>query len=32
MYEDELRRKGYSKDGKHSQPQVVLGLLRSEIC
>jgi transposase len=28
-YEDELRRRGYSKDGKHSQPQVVLGLLVS---
>jgi len=28
-YEDELRQKGYSKDGKHSQPQVVLGLLVS---
>ena len=28
-YSDELREKGYSKDGKHSQPQVVLGLLVS---
>ena len=28
-YEDELREKGYSKDGKHSQPQVLLGLLVS---
>ena len=28
-YGDELREKGYSKDGKHSQPQVVLGLLVS---
>ena len=28
-YEDELRQRGYSKDGKHSQPQVVLGLLVS---
>ena len=26
-YGDELREKGYSKDGKHSQTQVVLGLL-----
>ncbi len=26
---DELREKGFSKDGKHSQPQVVLGLLVS---
>jgi transposase len=26
---DELRERGYSKDGKHSQPQVVLGLLVS---
>jgi transposase len=26
---DELREKGWSKDGKHSQPQVVLGLLVS---
>ena len=28
-YSDELRERGYSKDGKHSQPQVVLGLLVS---
>lgn len=28
--EDELRRKGFSKDGKHQQPQIVLGLLVSE--
>ncbi|MDR0749319.1 MAG: IS1634 family transposase [Tannerellaceae bacterium] len=28
-YGDGLREKGYSKDGKHSQPQVVLGLLVS---
>ena len=28
-YGDELRERGYSKDGKHSQPQVVLGLLVS---
>ncbi|KAA6313884.1 hypothetical protein EZS27_035415 [termite gut metagenome] len=28
-YEDDLRAKGFSKDGKHSQPQVVLGLLVS---
>ena len=28
-YEDELRQRSYSKDGKHSQPQVVLGLLVS---
>lgn len=27
---DELREKGFSKDGKHSQPQVVLGLLVSK--
>jgi len=27
---DELRKTGFSKDGKHSQPQVVLGLLVSE--
>ena len=27
--EDELRAKGFSKDGKHSQPQIVLGLLVS---
>jgi len=27
---DELREKGFSKDGKHSQPQVVLGLLVSQ--
>jgi transposase len=28
--EDELRAKGFSKDGKHNQPQVVLGLLVSQ--
>lgn len=28
--EDALRMKGWSKDGKHSQPQVVLGLLVSD--
>ena len=28
-YDDDLRAKGFSKDGKHSQPQVVLGLLVS---
>jgi len=28
-YEDVLRKKGFSKDGKHSQPQIVLGLLVS---
>ena len=28
-YSDELRERGFSKDGKHSQPQVVLGLLVS---
>jgi transposase len=28
-YGDELRATGFSKDGKHSQPQVVLGLLVS---
>ena len=27
---DELREKGFSKDGKHAQPQIVLGLLVSE--
>jgi transposase len=27
---DDLRKTGFSKDGKHSQPQVVLGLLVSE--
>lgn len=29
-YGDELRETGFSKDGKHSQPQVVLGLLVSK--
>ena len=29
-YGDELRQAGFSKDGKHSQPQVVLGLLVSK--
>ena len=29
-YGDELRKPGFSKDGKHSLPQVVLGLLVSE--
>jgi transposase len=29
-YSDSLRERGYSKDGKHSQPQVVLGLLVSK--
>ena len=29
-YGDELREAGFSKDGKHSQPQVVLGLLVSK--
>jgi transposase len=28
--EDELRIKGFNKDGKHQQPQIVLGLLVSE--
>jgi transposase len=28
-HRDELREQGFSKDGKHSQPQVVLGLLVS---
>jgi transposase len=28
-YSDELRERGFSKDGKHSQPQVILGLLVS---
>jgi transposase len=27
--EDDLRKRGFSKDGKHSQPQIVLGLLVS---
>jgi transposase len=27
---DDLRKTGFSKDGKHSQPQIVLGLLVSE--
>lgn len=29
-YPDDLRQTGFSKDGKHSQPQVVLGLLVSK--
>jgi len=29
-YGDELRKQGFSKDGKHASPQVVLGLLISE--
>jgi hypothetical protein len=29
-YDDELRERSFSKDGKHSQPQVVLGLLASK--
>ena len=28
-FADELRKPGYSKDGKHAQPQIVLGLLVS---
>lgn len=28
--EDELRKNGFSKDGKHQQPQIVLGLLVSK--
>lgn len=28
--EDDLRKMGFSKDGKHQQPQIVLGLLVSE--
>lgn len=28
--EDELRKTGFSKDGKHQQPQILLGLLVSE--
>lgn len=28
--EDDLRKTGFSKDGKHSQPQIILGLLVSE--
>lgn len=27
--DDDLRKRGYSKDGKHAQPQIVLGLLVS---
>jgi transposase len=27
--EDDLRKRGYSKDGRHAQPQIVLGLLVS---
>jgi len=29
-YSDDLRERGFSKDGKHAQPQVVLGLLVSQ--
>jgi transposase len=29
-YEDELRKTGFSKEGKHQNPQIVLGLLVSE--
>jgi transposase len=29
-YEDELRKAGFSKEGKHQNPQIVLGLLVSE--
>ena len=29
-YDDDLRRKGFSKDGKHALPQIVLGLLVSD--
>lgn len=29
-FADDLRKPGFSKDGKHSQPQIVLGLLVSE--
>lgn len=28
-YDDDLRRQGFSKEGKHSKPQIVLGLLVS---
>ncbi|MDR3118366.1 MAG: IS1634 family transposase [Mediterranea sp.] len=28
-YEDELRKSGFSKEGKHSHPQIILGLLVS---
>jgi hypothetical protein len=28
-YSDELRERGFSKDGKHAHPQVILGLLVS---
>jgi transposase len=29
-YEDDLRKTGFSKEGKHQNPQIVLGLLVSE--
>jgi transposase len=29
-YEDDLRKSGFSKDGKHQKPQIVLGLLVSQ--
>ena len=29
-YGDELRKPGFSKDGKHSNPQILLGLLVSQ--
>ena len=29
---DKLRKTGFSKDGKHSNPQIVLGLLASNNC
>ena len=29
-YDDELRKRGFSKDGKHALPQIVLGLLVSD--
>ena len=28
-YEDELRKTGFSKEGRHSNPQIILGLLVS---
>ena len=28
-HSDELRERGFSKDGKHAQPQIVLGLFVS---
>jgi transposase len=30
IHEDDLRKTGFSKEGKHQNPQIVLGLLVSE--